>query len=310
MSAKIGLLIAVILLAAVSFSIGSEISTRTRLSVPDPDTPAKFSPVRAVQPQLAFYSLSFCPYQKQLISTLAPLSRHLAGRLILAPHYLFIKITDLPQYCRLNHGDPDRCPEYTGRGFYPSLDTCKKDISAKNSRCLSEKVYLRSPGGIFYTSLNGRQEAAENIREICAFRQADSGHVNWWRYLSLVSQNCTPDTVDYCWRDQAEAAGLDASAITECFNREAFTIIESELAAASANQIVSTPSLLINEIPYSPEKRKLQVGNEIFEAADLRTPNILKKIICASYPSPPDSCDVPLPPAEFPLGDQFCAIPQ
>lgn len=201
-------------------------------------------------PRVRLFITSLCSQTSQLVKTIRPITQLLNSKIAIEPHYLFIKISKLSDYCK-----PD------------------------DKNCLNENSYIRSSDGSYYTSLLGRQEANQNVREICAINLTNNITV-WWDFVTSINLNCNRKNVDNCWENEAKKLGIDSNKITECFNTRAIDLIESEVSIANSLNVSTSPSILVNDQNLS----KLTL-----------TPNILKKNICDSFRWPPTICRTVLP---------------
>ncbi len=140
---------------------------------------------------------------------------------------------------------------------------------SSSEQLLHPKNYLKTSNGSSYGSPHGRQEANQNIREICALQQTTNHQEIWWKFVDNVNKNCTPNNADICWEDQAKSAGLNTVKIIDCFNTDAVAIIENEITAARIFSVSSSPTIFINDIIFSNDRLNLNIDN-------------LKTIICDS----------------------------
>lgn len=259
-----------------------------------------FAAKKTAKPEFDFYVMSFCPYGNQIEDVIRPVADLLGDKANIQPRYIFDKITDLKTYCSSRSGDPTQCAAYVQSGYFTTEAECTKTIQASLDTCLDDKEYIKSSDGSYYASLHGRQEANQNIREICAWNQTEDKSI-WWDFVGNVNKNCTDKNADNCWADQAQAAGLDTNKITECFNKEAVDLIENELSYTESNSVQGSPTLIVNGVNFPPEsaytqdgKGQLKVGKKVIDQADFRTPNTLKESICASFKNAPKECNTVL----------------
>jgi len=126
-----------------------------------------------------------------------------------------------------------------------------------------------------YTAQNGRDEANQNIRELCALKIAKN-HQQWWQFLDRFDSNCHQQNPDVCWTIAAAKTGLDPNLITDCFNHQAQSLIESQLAAISSFGQVKNGDVFINHTPIT----NFQV-------------DLFKSAICQSFSRPPKVCYLP-----------------
>ncbi len=290
------------LLAASAFFSGiSWAKLRSTNSVDISKATAVFTPVKSEKPELKFFVMSFCPYGNQMEDILRPVYDQLQDKALLSPHYIFDKIDNLNTYCSARSGDSNQCASYVTNGYFSDIASCKKTISESLSSCLNDKQYLKTSSGTMYASLHGRQEANQNVREMCAWKQVDDDKSKWWNFIGNVNKNCTKDNADACWESQAQQAGLDTTKITECFNNEAVTLIENEIALTTKYNVSGSPTVLINDVEFPPEKAYTQnsdgtlaIGKKLATQAKYRTPNVIKEAICISMNKTAKECSTVL----------------
>jgi len=290
-----------VLLAAVSFFAGvTYIKSQTTTEVSSTGTAATvFAAEKSNKPELKFYVMSFCPYGNQMEDVLRPVFDLLGSKADITPQYIFEKISDLNSYCKTRSGDPTQCATYVQNGYFATEAECKKTIAQNQSTCLSEKSYIKA-GNVYYASLHGRQEATQDVREICAWNLT-TDKKQWWDFIGNVNKNCTSTNADTCWEEQAKSAGLDTNKITECFNKDAVSLIEKEIALTDQYKIQGSPTVMINGVAFPPEaaytqdgKGSLKIGKKIATQDKFRTPNVVKEAICASFNKTPKECDTVL----------------
>jgi hypothetical protein len=256
---------------------------------------ATFAASKSENPKFQFYVMSFCPYGNQMEQILKPVVDLIGKKAEIRPQYIFDKITDLGSFCKSRSGDPAQCATYVQNKYFPDEASCKKAIAQNVAACNDEKSYLKI-GNVMYASLHGRQEANQDVREICAWNQTEDKQV-WWNFVDNVNASCTSQNADTCWEDQAKKAGLDTTKITDCFNKDAAGLIEKEIALTDQNRISGSPTLMINGQMFPPSdaytqdnKGVLKIGNKTFTQDKLRSPNTIKEAICASFNNPPKEC--------------------
>lgn len=253
-----------------------------------------FAAEKVDKPQLDFYVMSFCPYGDQMEDILRPVFDLLGDKVDIRPRYIFDKISNLSEYCKLRSGDPTQCSTYIQAGYFQNESDCKKAISDNSNRCLDQKNYLKI-GDNFYSSLHGRVEANQNVREICAYNLAEDKKL-WWDFVNNVNTSCNDQNADSCWQEQAQKAGLDTNKITECFNKEAASLIEKEIADTSKYQIQGSPTLMIGELQFPPQidpeatDQNIKIGREVFSLNQTREPNVIKEAVCSAFKKTPKEC--------------------
>ncbi|HWS49125.1 MAG TPA: hypothetical protein VN174_03700 [Candidatus Methanoperedens sp.] len=255
-----------------------------------------FAAQKSQKPELKFFVMSFCPFGNQIEDVLKPVYDLFKDKAEIVPHYIFNKIDNLDSYCKTYAGDVNLCATYVENKYFTNIAECQKAIIAGSKECLNTNNYVKSSNGVMYSSLHGRQEANQNIREICAWNQS-TDKSQWWAFVDAVNKNCTQENADSCWENQAKSAGLDTTKITECFNKEGISLIEKEILLTTRYNVSSSPTVLINDVAFPPEaayaqdgKGNLKIGNKVATQDRYRTPNVVKEAVCASFQKSPNEC--------------------
>lgn len=300
----LGAIAFLVLLVATSFSAGLLlIKDKTGDTKKNSDTPATsenvFDGEKSDKPELKFFVMSFCPYGNQIEDVLRPVSELLGDKANVKPQYIFEKINgNLADYCKNQTGDPAQCATYVknSNGQIKDVAACKELIANDIKTCNNESSYLKI-GNNLYTSLHGRQEATQDVREICAWNLTEGNRKGWWDFVMNVNKNCSAQNADSCWEEQAKSAGLDTAKITECFNTQAGDLIEKEIALTTEKKVQGSPTVIINGSVFPPEAAytqdgtgTVQVGKTVIKQADFRTPNGIKEAVCSLFNKTPKEC--------------------
>lgn len=249
------------------------------------------------KPQLDFYVMSFCPYGNQIEDVLKPVYDLLGDKVEMRPRYIFDKIEgDLSSYCKTTTPDPANCATFVANsnGQLKDINDCKNQIANMVKSCNDEKKYLKV-GDNYYSSLHGRVEANQNVREICAYNLTDDKKT-WWNFIANVNSSCNSSNADTCWEEQANKAGLDAAKIADCFNTQAASLIEEEIAFTTKNKVSGSPTVYIGDQLFPPTvsatstDKNIKIGKEVFELNQARTPNMLKAALCTAFSKAPKEC--------------------
>ncbi|MBI2465586.1 hypothetical protein HYV64_05585 [Candidatus Shapirobacteria bacterium] len=285
-----------IILLTASFFGGYYLSTISTTTT-NPSNAVVFTPQKSQKPELKFFIMSFCPYGNQIEDVIRPVYDLLGNDASFVPHYIFDKIDNLETFCKSRSGDEKLCDQYVQNKYFASVTDCKKTIGQGYTKCLDEKSYIKSASGILYSSLHGRQEGNQNVRELCAWNLSGDSKKAWWDFVGLVNKNCTADNADTCWEQQGKQAGLDTNKITECFNKEAFNLIEKEIEITTKYQIKGSPTVLINDVDFPAESAYSQdgtgsmlIGKKLATQDKYRTPNVIKEAVCISFNKTPSEC--------------------
>ena len=291
-----------ILLVILSFYSAISWTKLKGTTVTDPtDSKIVFAPAKTAKSELQFFVMSFCPYGNQIEDVLRPVYDLLKDKANITPRYIFEKIANLDTFCNSRSGDITQCSLYVQKQYFKTEAECKTTITANLNKCKSEKEYIKAPDGAMYASLHGRQEATQNVREICAWN-LNSDKKLWWDFVGNVNKNCTAQNADSCWEQEAKKTGLDTQAITDCFNKDGVSLIEKEVALTETNKVQSSPTLLVNGVAFPPEtaytqdgKGTLKIGKKVTTQDRYRLPNVLKEAVCIGFKSAPKECNTVLP---------------
>lgn len=308
---KLGINQAVILsvaLIAISFACGymwakNKLNNSKTASSNTTTASSKIDIPKIDKPELAFYVMSFCPYGNQMEDILRPVFDLMGNKAEIRPRYIFDKIENLAESCKLRSGDATKCKDYVANKYFANETECKKVISENNKACNDPKNYIVS-GNNYYSSLHGRVEANQNVREICAYNLAADKKL-WWDFVGNVNTNCDSKNADTCWTEQAKKAGLDTDKITECFNKDGIKLIEEEIALTDKYKIQGSPTVLVNGINFPPEtaytqdgKGTVTIGKIVIPQTEFRTPNAQKEALCAGFKKAPKECETKIETAK------------
>ncbi|MGI5840758.1 MAG: DsbA family protein [Patescibacteria group bacterium] len=261
-----------------------------------------FTVDKTEKPNFDFYVMSFCPYGNQIEDVIKPVAELLGDKADIRPRYIFEKIEGgLSNYCGPNRvGDPNFCSNYVSSGYFTDIDSCKKAIEENKKTCADESNYIKASESVYYSSLHGRVEANQNVREICAYNIAQDKNM-WWNFVDNVNKNCNQQDADTCWEDQAKAVGYDTNEITKCFNEQGISLIEKEIEKTTANNVTGSPTLFVNNAKFPPEEAYIQdgsgtlkIGKTVVNQNDFRSANTLKEAVCAAFKKAPKECKTTL----------------
>jgi hypothetical protein len=290
-------ILTIILLTILSFYSGLSFAKSKSLATPTLDSKVVFAPTKQDKSELKFFVMSFCPYGNQIEDVLRPVFDLLGNKANITPHYIFDKIDDINSYCTNHAGDITQCNTYVQNKYFQTEAECKKVIAENTVKCKDEKAYIKAPSGMMYSSLHGRQEATQNIREMCVWNIVGDNKKQWWDFIGAINKNCTADNADSCWENQAKQVGLDTVAITDCFNKDGINLIEKELVLTEKFNVSGSPTVLINDQIFPPEaaytqdgKGTLKINGKVATQARYRMPNVLKEGVCAGAKSIPKEC--------------------
>ena len=300
-----GIIFISIVVIAIAFYSGylfGQVKAKKNVVSAAPAT-ATFAAAKAAKPELKFFVMSFCPYGNQMEDTLRPVFNLLENKVAIVPHYIFDKIDDLQTFCTARSGDPAQCATYitSPNAPFKTIPDCQKYLANLKTQCLDDKQYLKTSNGALYASLHGRQEANQDVREMCAWNQVGDDKTKWWDFIGNINKNCTAQNADTCWEQQGKLAGLDTNLITDCFNKDAVSLIENELTLTGKYQVQGSPTVLVNDVIFPPDtaytqdgKGTLLIGTKTATQDKYRTPNVIKTALCTSFSKAPEECKTDL----------------
>jgi len=136
-------------------------------------------------------------------------------------------------------------------------------------------------------SLHGMNELLEDVRQLCIWKYE---RAKFWDYVMHVDNNCSIQTISTCWRDAANATGIDQGKISSCEASEAEALLRAEYALNQQHGVQGSPTLIINGVEYS----------------GARTPQAFQQAICGAFNSPPAGCSATLSSTASPAPSGSC----
>lgn len=255
--------------------------------VPEPTLPP-FTPRKSARPEIKFFVMSFCPYGNQAEAGLEPVYRLLKDKVDWQPKYIVDdKKASCEQSCPYRVYDEARCQQLVETKKVPDIETCKTYFPYKTAaECLEKECASLKPGE--YSSLHGPQELNQDVREICALKEAvgvgsgvlgaklEEGILDkWWKFVSLVNDKCSANDADTCWKEQAKTAGFEMAKISSCSQSQVKNLLNAEITETQKYQVSGSPTVIINDSIYN--------GG--------RSPEDYKKAICSAFENPPEECN-------------------
>ncbi len=150
----------------------------------------------------------------------------------------------------------------------PVVNLLKKDATI-------DLHYIVSKNGQQYDSLHGKQEAHEDVRELCVNKYQPN---KLWPFVEKINKDCTPQNADTCWVKAARAVGVNVNQISRCQKNEGNSLLDKEIALTQKYSISGSPTLIINGGRYQGE----------------RTSEGYKKAICSAFNKQPKECSTVL----------------
>lgn len=256
-----------------------------------------FEPKKQKNPRVDFFVMSFCPFGNQAEDGLAPVAKLLGDKVDWRPHYIVSKV-NLDQKCQAMVYSEERCRGYVADKKFPDLAACRNYFYSDKAVCKEEqqRQLLMIDENQGFSSLHGRGELNQDIREICAWKET-SDKDKWWQFVGKINENCNAANVDQCWEKYSQEVGLKTQEIKECFGNLAIGILESEVAVADEYGARGSPTVFVNGEIYPPQGAyqqgtvlRMAGFEETFTPDQYRSPEVYKGAICSGFSSPPDEC--------------------
>ncbi|MEM3031059.1 MAG: hypothetical protein QXH27_04965 [Candidatus Micrarchaeia archaeon] len=124
-------------------------------------------------------------------------------------------------------------------------------------------------------SMHGLDELLEDVRQLCIWKHA---RAKFWDYVMYVDNNCSIHNIGTCWRDAANATGIDQAAIEACQQSEAEALLRAEASLNAQFGVQGSPTLVINGVQYEGS----------------RTPQAFLQAVCGAFNNPPAGCNATL----------------
>ena len=122
-----------------------------------------------------------------------------------------------------------------------------------------------------YCSMHGLNELREDVRQLCVWKYDKK---KWWDYVDYVNANCSLESIETCWLNASQQAGVNATLVSECLDNEAEALLAPEAALNERHGVQGSPTLLINGVQFN--------GG--------RTPESFKNAVCSAFNTPPAEC--------------------
>ncbi len=125
--------------------------------------------------------------------------------------------------------------------------------------------------GALYCSMHGINELNEDMRQAVIWKYYPE---KWWDYVNGINADCSSGNVETCWKDAAEAAGLNVADIEAKFEAEKLELAAAEYALCVEYGVRGSPSIFVNDVKY----------------AGARSAESFKTEICSAFNTPPEEC--------------------
>ena len=223
----------------------------------------KFAPPKEDVPNVKLFVMPFCPFGRPAENSLISVMDLLKGKANFEIHYIVSLYTNK---------DFDNMTQILKQRYNLSDEKINSYINSLKSNSLELNT---TNGTIYVSSLHGKDEAKEVIRELCMWKYYPN---KTWNYIWDINHNCTSD-LGNCenekWKTIAGSLGMDTTKIQDCYNSDAFELLEKEVSLNKQYQASASPTLIVNGDTYN--------GND-------RSANGYKNAVCLGFKSEPSEC--------------------
>jgi glutaredoxin len=124
-----------------------------------------------------------------------------------------------------------------------------------------------------YCSMHGAEEAREDIRQICIWKNQKE---KWWDYINKFNAKCQiNDKTPECSKSISQEVGIDFAKVEACLKDSGEKLLAEEVELNKKYNVEGSPSIIINGTTYN--------GG--------RSPNEILASICSGFKNKPEECN-------------------
>ncbi len=223
----------------------------------------KFEPKKTAKPDVKLFVMPFCPFGQPAENAMYSVAKLFGNKISYRIHYIITLKTasEWNQYL-------DNAKKY-----FESKGLSADQINSYINRINNSAIVLKNGNQTYYmSSLHGKNEAMEVIRQLCIWKYYPNKALD---YIWNLNHNCTLDNVNTCWIGVASKLGIDTNKINTCYNNEGVTLALQEQKIDNEYGASASPTLIINGVTWNGE----------------RTSNAYKNAICQSFTTEPAECN-------------------
>ena len=243
--------------------VGSMREISSILSNVNQQQETKFAPPKKDNPDVKLFVMPFCPFGRPAENSLIPVMNLLKGKANFEIHYIV---------SLYSNEDFDKMEQFYMQKYNLSKSKVDAYINSLKNNSLE---FNTTNGTIYVSSLHGKDEAKEVVRELCMWNYYPN---KTWDYIWDMNHNCTSD-LGNCenekWKSIAENLGMNTSLIQNCYNSNALELLKKEMSLDEQYQASASPTLVVNGETYN--------GND-------RSANGYKDAICLGFTNEPSEC--------------------
>ena len=123
-----------------------------------------------------------------------------------------------------------------------------------------------------YTSLHGKEELLEDVREICVLKEY--GFEKYVDFVLKINKECNLYNLSVCWKNVAKEVGIDIEKIERCVKEKGVKYLEEDYNLTVKYQVYGSPTIIVNG-----ERIEGLVSEETY-----------KRFICSGFKEKPPEC--------------------
>ncbi|MGM5480108.1 MAG: DsbA family protein [Nanobdellota archaeon] len=157
--------------------------------------------------------------------------------------------------------------------------------------------YIISVNGDSIQSLHGEPEGNQGVRELCALKEL--GEEAYFDFTLAINDKCTAQDVDTCWEETAQEAGVDVSAIKNCYEENRLDIAQEEsqtienVVTEQQGSLVpptASPTFLINGKTHSGSRDAESLKTALCQEFEGTLPAECEEVVSSQTQTAQGSC--------------------
>ena len=235
----------------------------------------KFAPPKEDTPDVKLFVMPFCPFGRPAEDSIISVRDLLKGKANFEIHYIISLYTN---------DDFNNLTQMLKQRYNLSDEKINSYI---NSIKMNSLELNTTNGTIYVSSLHGKDEAKEVIRELCMWKYYPN---KTWNYIWNINRNCTSD-LGNCendnWEKIASNLGMNVTLVQNCYNNDTLGLLKKEMNLDQQYQASASPTLIVN--------------GEVYNGRD-RSANGYKNAVCLGFTTQPSECSQNLTSNYTPTG--------
>ncbi len=222
----------------------------------------KFEPNKTQVPDVKLFVMPFCPFGQPAENAMYSVAKLLGNKINYRVHYIIDVRTSSEWNSYLNQI----------KNYLEQRGINETQIDQYLSKMNSSALVLEVNGTKYYiSSLHGKNEAMEAIRQLCIWKYYPDKAID---YIWGINHNCSLSDINTCWSNVASNLGIDVTKIENCYNTEGVQLAMKEEQIDKQYGVTASPTLIINGVVWNGD----------------RTSNAYKEAICESFTNVPQVC--------------------